>query len=233
MGVDVSAAREVVLDLLVRAGDLAEELEGRLVSDFGAAGGVVPPKGHAMRSDFEAWAEAAGCRTRAGIRAPMIGGRPLFRLPEGRWVSTPGGKRWAGEAVTWEDGGYSGAGGQNRDDWSAWLDRTAADLRLLFEVRRFAASPPTGVELAAGWQAPCWLEVEEHEAAILAGVDVETGLPLEIREWLDKLLHAPKREYARAYCLHRLYGEDEPVDPELPWAAKARKRADHVLKAVA
>lgn len=231
MAVDVEGARSVVLDLAERCAEVETELAERLSEAFSSSGGVVPPKGHAMRSDFEAWAERAGCRTRAGLRAPTVNGKALFRLPEGRWVETPNGRSWVGEVVTWEDGGYSGAGGQNVDDWGAWLDRTAADITVLFDLRRFVAHLPTNAELEAGWSPPSWLPLEEHEAAILAGTDVETGLPLTVAEWLAKLLHEPKREYAAAYCSHRLFGDPEPEDPRTPWAAKARKRADRVLEA--
>jgi hypothetical protein len=232
--VDVTAARGVVLDLAERCAELEAELEDRLARDFAAGGGMAPPKGHELRPEFEAWAADAGCMTRGGLRAPVVAGRPLFRLPKGKWIKTPMGKQWAGdEAESWTDGGWSGAGGQLNDDWQAWRDRTAADIRALFELRRFAAQPPTAAELAEGWDPPSWLPLEEHEAQILRGEDPETGLPAPVAEWLGRLVHVPKREYAAAYCAHRLWGEDAPADPGTPWAEKARRRADKVLSAVA
>lgn len=246
MSVNLEDARIVVLDILERSGDMAEDLERRLYEDFAQAGGSVPPPDHEMRAEFEAWAEDAGCRVAGKIRAPMLTtavadrARPLFRIdPDGRWVDDPcpngRGKherhRWTG-AVTWLDGGYSGAGGQINDDWRSWLDRTAGDIRLLKDLRWFAGNLPCDQELLDGWTPPDFIVLEQHEAAILAGEDPETGLPAEVAKWLSNLVYEPKRNYAAAYCAHRLYGDPEPVDPGADWAPKARKRADRVLAVV-
>jgi hypothetical protein len=55
-------------------------------------------------------------------------------------------------------------------------------------------------------------------------------LPAWADEWLAQLVHAPKREYARAYLVHRLTGGPAPVDPGADWAEKARKRADRLAR---
>lgn len=224
----------VVLDLLERAADHEEEITAALLAEFTGAGGIAPPKGHELREEFERWAEDAGCRVRGGaMRAPMIGGKPLFRVAQGKWINGELGKRWSGEVADWCDGGWSGAGGQVRDDWEVWRERTADLISRWWDVHRFAQNPPTVREIEEGWAAPSWLALEQHEAAILEGCDPETGLPLPVVDWLGRLIHGPKREYARAYCSHRLLGDPEPADPETPWAAKARKRAEVVLRAVA
>lgn len=238
MTATLEAKRAVVLDILERAADLEETVMDRLYDDFGG-GMTVPPPGHELREEFEQWAADAGCRVKGAIRAPMVTGRwtrdgtarPLFRLPKGKWVGDATGRRWVGEGVSWLDGGADPKFRQDAQDWNGWLERTARDCRLLKELRALGARPPGDDDLEGGWD-PGVVPLEQHEAAILAGDDPETGLPLVVAEWLGRLVHAPKQEYARAYCSHRLYGDPEPADPGEQWAVKARKRADHVLRAV-
>jgi hypothetical protein len=141
------------------------------------------------------------------------------------------GRKWSGEPVAFED--WVSEDGER-------ADRVADDLRTLVEIRRFAADPPTGPALADGWMPPPCIPLEEHEAAILAGVDPDTldadteqssaGLPAPVADWLRKLVHPPKAEYAAAYCAHKLDGGPAPADPGTPWASKARKRADRIME---
>jgi hypothetical protein len=243
--VDVGEARIVVLDLLERAAELEEALTSRILTDTRGwlfDGGTVPPIGHPYRSDFEAWAESAGCSGKRGYPAPRFpdkDGRQvgLWTVAKGQWTDGVLGRKWSGEPVAFED-------------WvsedSERADRVANDLRTLVELRRFAADPPTGPALAEGWGPPSCIALEEHEAAILGGwadeleddapplASVEEpssgGLPPEVADWLRKLVHPPKQAYAADYCRARLYDEPMPADPGTPWAVKARKRADRIME---
>jgi hypothetical protein len=234
--IDVGEARVVVLDLLERAADLEEAITARILADTRGwlfDGGTVPPPGHPYRSDFEAWAEAAGCSGRRGFPAPRFPDKDgrlvgLWTVAQGKWVDGGMGRKWSGEAVAFEDFVAS-------DPERA--DRVADDLRTLVELRRFAADPPTGPALAEGWAPPACIALEEHEAAILGGWEAEleqaepssAGLPADVADWLRKLVHPPKAAYAADYCRAKLYGEAMPADPGQPWAVKARKRADRII----
>lgn len=232
MSVDLESARGVVLDLAERAAELEEDLTGRILEGmrrFCFEGGTVPPPGHPYRSDFESWAESAGCGDgRRGFHAPKFHGRDgrlvgLWTVAQGKWVKSPTGKVWSGEPVVFED-------------WVAEdperASRVADELALLAEVRAFGRNLPNDADLADGWVPPRWLALEQHEVAILDGTDPETGFPREVCDWLSRLVHEPKREYARAYCAHVLDGAPAPADPGADWAVKARKRADRVLAGV-
>jgi hypothetical protein len=234
----------VVLDLLERAADLEEAVTSRILTDTRGwlfDGGTVPPIGHPYRSDFEAWAEAAGCSGKRGYPAPRFRDKDgrlvgLWTVAKGRWVDGVMGRKWSGEPVAFED--WVSEDGER-------ADRVAGDLRTLLELRRFAADPPTGPALAEGWGPPSCIPLEEHEAAILGGwtdeleeatprASVEEpssgGLPPEVADWLRKLVHPPKAAYAAAYCAHKLDGAPAPDDPGTPWAVKARKRADRIME---
>ncbi len=58
------------------------------------------------------------------------------------------------------------------------------------------------------------------------------GTPQEVTDWLQRLVHLPKRAYAAAYCDAVLNGAPMPDDPGAAWADKARRRADRVLASV-
>jgi hypothetical protein len=235
--IDVGEARVVVLDLLERAADLEEALTSRILTDTRGwlfDGGTVPPIGHPYRSDFEAWAESAGCSGRRGYPAPRFRDKDgrlvgLWTVAKGKWVDGVLGRKWSGEPVAFEDW-------ISEDNERA--DRVAGDLRTLVELRRFAADPPTGPALAEGWGPPSCIPLEEHEAAVLGGWTDEldqgepssAGLPADVADWLRKLVHPPKQAYAADYCRHKLYGEAMPADPGTPWAVKARKRADRIME---
>jgi hypothetical protein len=235
--IDVGEARVVVLDLLERAADLEEAITSRILADTRGwlfDGGTVPPIGHPYRSDFEAWAESAGCSGKRGYPAPRFRDKDgrlvgLWTVAKGRWVDGVLGRKWSGEPVAFEDW-------VSEDNDRA--DRVADDLRTLVELRRFAADPPTGPALAEGWGPPSCIPLEEHEAAILGGWEAELGqdepssggLPPEVADWLRKLVHPPKAAYAETYCRARLYDEPMPADPGTPWAVKARKRADRIME---
>jgi hypothetical protein len=235
--IDVGEARVVVLDLLERAADLETAITSRVLADTSGwrfDGGTVPPIGHPYRSDFEAWAESAGCSGRRGYPAPRFPDRDgrlvgLWTVADGRWVDGVLGRKWSGQPVAFED--WVAEDGDR-------ADRVASDLRALLELRRFAADPPTGPALAEGWAPPACIALEEHEAAVLGGWTDElgqaepssAGLPSDVADWLRKLVHPPKAAYAADYCRARLYDEPMPADPGTPWAVKARKRADRIME---
>lgn len=54
-------------------------------------------------------------------------------------------------------------------------------------------------------------------------------LPPAAEEWLARLIHPPKRTYARAYLEHLANGAPPPADPGDEWARKARTRAQRIL----
>lgn len=51
-------------------------------------------------------------------------------------------------------------------------------------------------------------------------------LPFPILEYLMRLVHAPKAEYAGAYAYHIVHGHPCPADPGTEWADKARRKLD-------
>lgn len=62
----------------------------------------------------------------------------------------------------------------------------------------------------------------------------ETGtvgdLPPLVCEYLLRLVHAPKAEYAASYAYHVVHGAPCPPDPGAPWAFKARHRIDALVR---
>jgi hypothetical protein len=56
-----------------------------------------------------------------------------------------------------------------------------------------------------------------------------TGLPLEVVEWLEGLVHAPKRAWAEGYCRAVLSGQPEPTFTPGGFEEKAKRRADRMF----
>ncbi len=50
-----------------------------------------------------------------------------------------------------------------------------------------------------------------------------------IAEYLARLIHEPKRDYAVRLVAHRLEGAPAPEDPGTPWAAKVRAKVDRMV----
>lgn len=65
-------------------------------------------------------------------------------------------------------------------------------------------------------------------ASFSAGVQV---LPPKVAEYVDRLVHEPKREYAAALAGALVAGGPAPEDPGTEWAAKVRVKLDRLVTA--
>ncbi len=88
-----------------------------------------------------------------------------------------------------------------------------------------APDPAPVVEVVEVVEVPASVEVAEHAARVEGG-----SLPVEVVDWLARLVHPPKRAYAEMYALHKLAGGPCPADPGEGWAGKARARFDRLAR---
>lgn len=51
-------------------------------------------------------------------------------------------------------------------------------------------------------------------------------LPEPMLEYLARLIHGPKADYAAEYAYHLTHGTPAPADPGAPWAGKARHKLE-------
>ena len=87
--------------------------------------------------------------------------------------------------------------------------------------RKVAQPGPVSVDVAPAPPVPMSAEVVDHAASTL---------PVKVEEWLDRLVYAPKADYARAYATHLLTGAPAPSDPGAEWAGKARARLERIVR---
>ena len=80
-----------------------------------------------------------------------------------------------------------------------------------------------------------WHELERPVDDEPADVAPEYGAPADVLpepvcEYLMRLVHGPKADYASAYAYHVVHGHPAPDDPGTEWAIKARRKVDALVR---
>lgn len=148
-------------------------------------------------------------------------------------------------SVTFDDGrdGFRGPVAE----LPAWVDEVRPGWRDAPKVAKVPAvkrptvapsAPVVAVEAPAVVPAPSVPEVRvsaaetvKAPAAVVSNACPDgCGLPEPVCEYLARLIHPPKAEYARRYVVARLEGGELPKDPGAPWADKVRVKVDRLVK---